>query len=75
MTTYRLELDVLADFVPEQFHGDLPMYREAIEAVRAGDDDRLLAWVGEDMPWARAYQIVAIFDLTAFTIPASKEQP
>jgi hypothetical protein len=65
---YRLELDVLPDMIPEEYHGDLPTYREAIEAVRAGDEDRLLAWPGESEPFARAYQVVAIFDLTAFTI-------
>ena len=66
---YRLELDKLAAMIPVEYHGDLAMYREAIEAVRVGDEDRLLCFVGEDEPWARAYQIVAMFDLTAFTLP------
>lgn len=66
--SYRLELDVLDAMVPEEYHGDLPMFREAIEAVRAGDEDRLVTFPGEVEPWARAYQVVALFDLTAFTI-------
>ncbi len=66
---YRLELDVLPDMIPVEFHGDLPTYQEAIEAVRAGDEDRLMTFPGEPEPFARAYQVVAIFDLTAFTIP------
>lgn len=66
--SYRLELDVLPAMVPEEYHGDLPMFREAIEAVRAGDEDRLVTFPGEAEPWARAYQVVALFDLTAFTI-------
>jgi hypothetical protein len=65
---YRLELDVLPDMIPVEFHGDLPTYQEAIEAVRAGDEDRLMTFPGESEPFARAYQVVAIFDLTAFTI-------
>jgi hypothetical protein len=69
MTAYRLELDVLPVMIPEEYHADLDVYREAIEAVRVGDEDRLLTWPGETEPFARAYQVVAIFDLTAFTIP------
>jgi hypothetical protein len=69
--SYQLELDVLGDMIPVEFHGDLPIYREAIEAVRAGDEDRLLTWPDEEQPFARAYQVVAIFDLTAFTIERS----
>jgi hypothetical protein len=68
-TAYRLELDLLPDMIPVEFHGDLPTYQEAIEAVRAGDEDRLMTFPGEPEPFARAYQVVAIFDLTAFTIP------
>jgi hypothetical protein len=69
VTEYRLELDVLPDMVPAECHGDLPMFREAIEAVRAGDEDRLMTFPGEPEPFARAYQVVAVFDLTAFTLP------
>lgn len=66
---YRLELDCLPDLIPTEFHRDLDVYREAIEAVRAGDEDRLMTFPDETVPFARAYQVVAIFDLTAFTIP------
>jgi hypothetical protein len=71
---YRLELDLLDATIPPEYHGDLPMFREAIEAVRAGDEDRLMCFVGEDEPFARAYQVVAIFDLTAFTIPRHTQE-
>jgi hypothetical protein len=66
---YRLELGMLPAMIPEEYHADLDTYVAAIEAVRAGDEDALIAWPGENEPFARAYQVVAIFDLTAFTIP------
>lgn len=67
--SYRLELDALADMIPEEFHDDLPMFREAIEAVRAGDEDHLITFPGESLPFGAAYQVVILFDLTAFTTP------
>lgn len=68
-TEYRLELSMLPAMIPEEYHADLDTYTAAIEAVRAGDEDALICWPGESEPFARAYQVVAIFDLTAFTIP------
>jgi len=66
---YIAELEALDEAIPPEFHDDLPMYREAVEAVRSGDQDRLVCWAGESEPWARAYQVVALFDLTAFVTP------
>jgi hypothetical protein len=70
VTTYQH----LPAIIPAEHHDDLPMFGEAIEAVRAGDVDRIIHWPDGGEPFARAFKIIQIFDLHAFVTPQPEQE-